>query len=365
MGRSRYFSVRTIAMLTIVCVGTLVFLFPDYAVIICLAPFTCLCLSMGKTSLLAGLTLIFLWSIWFAILFSPLYWLMGTRYLVVLYLPMLIPLGAVNYKSPSQFILWLQDMFWDMPLLMWMHTVSMFGGRALVPFYTDIDDHIAVGSLPLNHLDVQSLAAANVGAVINMCREHGGVLDSYKACDIQQLHLPTPDCSEPRIEDVLQAVRFIHDKCNAWTNSVNGAGDSNPPRRVFIHCKGGRGRAVTIALCYLLFRYSRYTIQPLKGDSNDDETINTVGVSPSEAVKWITSKRKCAVEGVAKYAVVKQYYAVLRQLQGEKNTNSTTSYVQPSLIDMASSVLGPLPLADKSHGISQDRSTNNFMPAKR
>lgn len=100
-----------------------------------------------------------------------------------------------------------------------------------------------VGSVPLNS-DVKYLHDQGVTAVVNMCWEYAGPVDSYKGCGIEQLHLPTLDIAEPHVSDMVKASEFIK---RTVTNNTGGK-----KGKVFIHCKGGRGRAVTAALCYLI-----------------------------------------------------------------------------------------------------------------
>jgi hypothetical protein len=101
------------------------------------------------------------------------------------------------------------------------------------PFYSEITDTISVGSLPLPS-DVQYLHENDVIGVINMCWEYAGPLKEYQKFKIQQLHLPTLDLSEPRLADMFLAVQFLQKMK-----------EENPTGRVFIHCKGDIRRQTT------------------------------------------------------------------------------------------------------------------------
>jgi protein-tyrosine phosphatase len=61
---------------------------------------------------------------------------------------------------------------------------------------------------------------------------------------------------------------------------------SKAKRKVFIHCKAGRGRAATMALCYL---------------------IATSDLQPDEAMKLILSRRSVVEPGVRKFRVVRKF----------------------------------------------------------
>ncbi len=56
-----------------------------------------------------------------------------------------------------------------------------------------------------------------------------GPLTHYEKHGVRHLHLPTVDTAAPTLKQVHRGVAFIEDFL-----------ESNPGRRVFIHCKGGR-----------------------------------------------------------------------------------------------------------------------------
>jgi atypical dual specificity phosphatase len=101
-----------------------------------------------------------------------------------------------------------------------------------------IDPNVIVGARPFNR-DVTTLHAAGVRAVVNTCEEYAGPVRQYEQCGIVQLHIPTTDFTHPRLDDVIQAVEFVQQHVEA--------GDT-----VYIHCKAGRARSATIALCWLI-----------------------------------------------------------------------------------------------------------------
>ena len=146
-------------------------------------------------------------------------------------------------------------------------------------------DNIYIGSLPLSE-DVEFLASKGVKTVINMCREYPGPLDRYAAAGIKQYWFPTPDLSEPSREDISTAVDCMHKRSSEYPGSA-----------IFVHCKGGRGRAVSVVFCYLLQQ----------------------GLSLAEAGAVIKKQRSIAdVSTVTKYSVV-QYFAS----EKEKYVNDT------------------------------------------
>ncbi|CAM9254408.1 unnamed protein product, partial [Ectocarpus fasciculatus] len=137
-----------------------------------------------------------------------------------------------------------------------------------------IVDNIYLGSLPLSE-DVDFLASKGVKTVINMCREYPGPLDRYAQCGIKQYWFPTPDLSEPSTADIGNAIECMQ------KNTFE-----QPESAIFVHCKGGRGRAVSVVVCYLLQR----------------------GVPLAEAGAIIKKQRPIAdVSTVTKYRVVQDF----------------------------------------------------------
>ena len=106
--------------------------------------------------------------------------------------------------------------------------------------FTHITPNLLLGSLPFPH-DVPALHAANVTAVVNMCREYPGPVSQYSAYGIEQCWLPTVDMGAPRLEDLERAVAFISQHLQS------GGGSS-----VLIHCKCGMSRSASVVICYLI-----------------------------------------------------------------------------------------------------------------
>jgi atypical dual specificity phosphatase len=122
------------------------------------------------------------------------------------------------------------------PTLGW----NMLLGRILKVrnWYDFIDDHVIVGARPFAR-DVAGLAQAGVKAVVNTCEEYGGPVAEYDQYGIEQLHIPTVDFMPPSLESIQQSVRFVQ----------KHVGQNHT---VYIHCKAGRARSATVALCWLI-----------------------------------------------------------------------------------------------------------------
>ena len=74
-----------------------------------------------------------------------------------------------------------------------------------------------------------------------MCREWPGPRAAYEREGIVQCWLPTQDTTVPTVEALREGARFIAAQRAA-----------RPDRRVFVHCKGGIGRASTMTLAHYM-----------------------------------------------------------------------------------------------------------------
>lgn len=104
-----------------------------------------------------------------------------------------------------------------------------------------VDETLILGAMPLAW-DVKKLASIGIKGVINNCEEYKGPHKTYKRHMIQQLYLPIVDFRPPSLADIQTALAFIEQ------HRQRG-------EQVYLHCKAGRGRSATIAICYLIQRY--------------------------------------------------------------------------------------------------------------
>lgn len=122
------------------------------------------------------------------------------------------------------------------PTLYW--TLLKTRGLKLEEHWTEIDDTLILGALPTRR-ELSRFSDLQVSGVINMCAEWDGHVSRYLTSGIEQLHLPTPDFTAPDMHAVHSGVDFI-------------ARFAEQGRRVYCHCKAGRGRSATIALAWLI-----------------------------------------------------------------------------------------------------------------
>ena len=140
------------------------------------------------------------------------------------------------------------------PTLAW----NILQGRVLRRrnWWDSIDSQIILGALPFAR-DVPSMAAAGVRGVVNTCEEYVGPLKAYEKFGIEQFRMPTIDFTHPKFQDVCRAVEFIEQ--NAAKNQI-----------IYIHCKAGRARSATVAMCWL---------------------IKSQQISAAQAQAWLLEKR--------------------------------------------------------------------------
>ena len=158
------------------------------------------------------------------------------------------------------------------PTLLW----NMLLGRVLGVrrWWDRVDPNIVLGALPLQR-DVPRLAAEGVRAVVNTCEEYAGPTAAYSAAGIEQLRIPTTDFNPPTLADIERAVEFI-DRHAAQGHSV------------YIHCKAGRARSATVALCWLVARR---------------------GLTPEAAQQLLLARRPHVNPRVAQRPVVREFAA--------------------------------------------------------
>lgn len=132
-----------------------------------------------------------------------------------------------------------------------------------------------------------------------MCLEYSGPIKEYENYGIKQLHLPTLDIHEPTLNDMKKAIDFIEDITSCSTPTSTSI-DSNEIKKInpiiLIHCKGGRGRAVTTCLCYFISK----------------------GYSISDGFNLIKSCRDVASEAVMYSSVVKSFEIYIKNLKEVK-----------------------------------------------
>jgi len=120
-------------------------------------------------------------------------------------------------------------LWWNMLLGRWLKVRN---------WWDLVHPNIIVGAFPFAR-DVSKMAEQGVGAVVNTCEEYEGPVEQYRQFEIEQFRMPTIDFTHPSYDDVCKAVEFID------TQVAEG-------KTVYIHCKAGRARSATVAICWLM-----------------------------------------------------------------------------------------------------------------
>ena len=150
-----------------------------------------------------------------------------------------------------------------------------------------IDEKVIVGAFPFP-FDVDNMAAEGVRAVVNTCNEYGGPVAQYEKHAIDQLRIPTIDFTPPSLEDIKKGVAFVSKHVEQGNT-------------VYIHCKAGRGRSATVAICWLM------------SDRNMD---------PWEAQKHLLAHRPHVHSTLPEREVVKQFWEYVQQESTEGLTST-------------------------------------------
>ena len=85
------------------------------------------------------------------------------------------------------------------------------------------------------------MKSKKIVGVVNMCNEWSGPESQYSKVGIEQLRLQTFDTMSPTLENLEKGISFINNKLK-----------KNKNEKIFIHCKGGIGRAATMGLAYYI-----------------------------------------------------------------------------------------------------------------
>lgn len=112
-------------------------------------------------------------------------------------------------------------------------------------YWSRVDDFLLLGAVPFEGFwfsHVTELHKSGVRGVVSMQDEYEGPIEAYKRLSINYLRIPVVDHDEPTLGDLKEAIIFIYDH------------DSNGLGKVYVHCKGGHGRAAAVAFCWLLYK---------------------------------------------------------------------------------------------------------------
>ena len=158
------------------------------------------------------------------------------------------------------------------PTLLWNNILAYFLPHRR--WWNAVDDTLILGALP-SKKHVSVLHRMGVRAVLNMCAETAGPTDSYEELGIAWLRLPTIDFTSPNLQQIQDGLTFIADQANHG-------------HKTYVHCKAGRGRSATIALCWLIAKY---------------------GMAPKQAQARLLERRPHVKRRLSEHPVVREFIA--------------------------------------------------------
>lgn len=106
---------------------------------------------------------------------------------------------------------------------------------------TWITDHLAAGSAPMSHDDLNHIASQGIGAIVNLCAEYCDLHEIEMQSGFSVQYLPIVDECAPESAPLESAL--------AWVDEMVDSG-----KKVLVHCRFGIGRTGTFVSTYLLRR---------------------------------------------------------------------------------------------------------------
>lgn len=169
------------------------------------------------------------------------------------------------------------------PTLAWNYLL----GRTLKlrNWYDEVAPGVFLGARPFSR-DVAPLRKLGVTGVVNTCEEYAGPIIEYQKHGIDQLRVPTIDFTEMRLDDIEKGVEFVQRHLD------QGGG-------VYIHCKAGRARSATIAVCWL---------------------VAAQGITPEEAQAKVLLARPHANAQIYKRKNVQEFYRQHKEVAEAQKT---------------------------------------------
>lgn len=134
-----------------------------------------------------------------------------------------------------------------------------------------INNKLAGSGMPTTSSEVEWVVKQGVKSIITMTEES---LPESWTKDLKYLHVPTQDLSAPDMEQIDNAVEFIHERIQ----------NEEP---VMVHCAAGIGRTGTILACYLV-KYHKLSVK--------------------NAIEQVRKKRPGSIQSESQELAISMYY---------------------------------------------------------
>eukprot|EP01063_Lacrimia_lanifica_P038272 TRINITY_DN8094_c0_g1_i1.p2 TRINITY_DN8094_c0_g1~~TRINITY_DN8094_c0_g1_i1.p2 ORF type:complete len:298 (+),score=100.69 TRINITY_DN8094_c0_g1_i1:62-955(+) len=131
------------------------------------------------------------------------------------------------------------------PTVAWNYFRHLLGERM---YYDEVRPGVFVGGAPFHLIASELVLKHKVRAVVNCCEEYAGTEALYEKMGVRQFRLRCLDFCDVPLDKIIASVDYLCEE-------VAGASADGAPPPVYIHCKSGKGRAVTVATAYLAKQY--------------------------------------------------------------------------------------------------------------
>ncbi|KAI9240832.1 MAG: protein-tyrosine phosphatase-like protein [Podila humilis] len=115
---------------------------------------------------------------------------------------------------------------------------------------------LVLGAVPSSYQLESLQKQEKVENMLNMCAEFSGHLEKMRELGLYQCWVPTRDFHTPSVPDIWISVQFIA-KCEKRWQEL----PEQERGTIYLHCKAGRGRSATVALCWLVYQFKLSTLE--------------------------------------------------------------------------------------------------------
>jgi len=147
---------------------------------------------------------------------------------------------------------WIDTEYWKRARDQTLFTVTlgynlMTHNTETMPWWNVINDYLVLGALPFQD-DTTNIAKLGVGGVLTLNmpfelepNQFGtpATPEDWEKHNIRNLIISTPDFHAPTVKELEGCIEFMKEIV-----------DSN--KKVYVHCKAGRGRSVVASVCFLI-----------------------------------------------------------------------------------------------------------------
>ena len=144
---------------------------------------------------------------------------------------------------------------------------------------TWITDSLAIGYAPMSYVELETIKAKGIDAIVNLCAEFSDLHDIEASSGFEVYYLPIWDEDIPKMEDMEKAL--------AWLDEAIYLG-----KKVLVHCRHGVGRTGTFVTSYMIRKGLT-----LKAAS---KKLKSSSANPSNYGQWKLLKKYGKKSGVLK-----------------------------------------------------------------